>query len=347
MKISSVIAVLAAALVLTVSMGEVQAKRMGGGQSAGKQSTNVSKREAAPAQNQQAKPNAAPAPAPAAPAAPAKKPWGAMLGGLAAGLGLAWLANSMGLGGAMGAIGNVIMFAMLAFAAVAVIGYFMRRKAANGQGQTASPFAFAGAGAGAAGSATPAAGGYKPENVGNDASARPWEQNQKQFETPATTAANGGSMIGSALGGSAAAPAASTGLEGHQAWGVPAGFDTDGFLAHAKRNFTTLQAAWDKSDINALRSMMSDEMVNEMRTQLAERDAHNSGKPNKTEVLTLEAKLLGIEEVGGEYLASVEFTGLISEEPGAGPNPFREVWNMSKPQNGSSGWVVAGIQALQ
>jgi predicted lipid-binding transport protein (Tim44 family) len=335
MKLSGVIAAFLAALVLTVSVSEVQAKRLGGGgQSVGKQSSNVSKREAAPAQNQQAKPNAAPAPATPPAAAPAKRPWGAMLGGLAAGLGLAWLANSLGFGGALGAIGNAIMIAMLVFAVVALIGYFMRRRAANGQGQQNSPFAFQ----------TPA-GGYKPENVGNDASARPWEQSPKQFEAPAAAQpAQGGSMIGSALGG---AVATSSALDGHQSWGVPAGFDSDGFLSHAKRNFITLQAAWDKSDLNALRSMMSDEMVNEMRTQLAERDAHTNGKPNKTDVMMLEAKLLGIEEVGSEYLASVEFSGLISEEPGAGANPFREVWNMSKPQNGSSGWVVAGIQALQ
>jgi len=46
-------------------------------------------------------------------------------------------------------------------------------------------------------------------------------------------------------------------------------------------------------------------------------------------------------------MASVEFSGLIREEPSAGPTPFREVWNMTKPKNGSSGWLVAGVQALQ
>ena len=46
-------------------------------------------------------------------------------------------------------------------------------------------------------------------------------------------------------------------------------------------------------------------------------------------------------------MASVEFSGLIREEPSAGPAPFREVWNMVKPKNGSAGWLVAGVQALQ
>jgi predicted lipid-binding transport protein (Tim44 family) len=61
----------------------------------------------------------------------------------------------------------------------------------------------------------------------------------------------------------------------------------------------------------------------------------------------LEALLLGIEQLPGEYMASVEFSGLIREERSAGPSPFREVWNMTKPDNGSTGWLVAGVQALQ
>ena len=135
-------------------------------------------------------------------------------------------------------------------------------------------------------------------------------------------------------------------LEGSQAWGVPAGFDADGFIAAARRNFVTLQDAWDKGDIPALRSMMTDEMVGEIRKQLAEREAQG-GSPNRTEVVMLDAKLLGIEDLGDDYMASVEFSGMIREDPSAGPSPFREVWNMTKPRNGSSGWLVAGVQALQ
>jgi predicted lipid-binding transport protein (Tim44 family) len=38
---------------------------------------------------------------------------------------------------------------------------------------------------------------------------------------------------------------------------------------------------------------------------------------------------------------------MLREEPSAGPNPFREVWNMTKPKDGGAGWLVAGVQALQ
>ncbi len=60
----------------------------------------------------------------------------------------------------------------------------------------------------------------------------------------------------------------------------------------------------------------------------------------------LDAKLLGIEELPDAWLASVEFSGMIREDASAGPSPFREVWNMSKPVSGG-GWLVAGVQALQ
>ena len=321
--------VLLAALALTGFNAEA-ARRMGGGKSVGQQSSNVTQRNAAPAAPaQQGMANAAPAPAPAPAMAP-KRPWGAMLGGLAAGLGLAWLAHSLGMGEGFG---QILMFAMLAFGVVMVVGWFMRnRRAAAPAPQQATPFAFQGASNVAVSDAKP----YRPENVGNDASARPWERNSMGFDASraAAAAGTGGSMIGA-------------GLVGSQTWGVPAGFDSEGFLTAAKANFVTLQAAWDKSDIPALRAMMTDTMLKEIQSQLADRETHTGGGHNLTEVVMIEARLLGIEELPQEYMASVEFSGMIREEPSAGPSAFREVWNMTKPRDGGSGWLVAGVQALQ
>ena len=270
---------------------DAEAARLGGGRSAGRQSSQVTQREAARQQ-------------PAAPgqqqaAQQPRRQWGGLLGGLAAGLGLAWLANALGLGEGFA---NVLLIALLVMAGMAVLR--MRR------GSAAQA---------AGGPAWPAANSYNPAKVGNDASARPWER-------AATTA--GGSMIGSAL-------------SGPQGWGIPAGFDIAGFTEAARRNFISLQAAWDKGDEAALRAMMTDEMLAETRARLAER----GGQPSQTEVNMLQAQLLGIEELPAEYMASVEFSGLITED-GNGPSPFREAWNMTKPKTGPGGWLVAGIQPL-
>ena len=270
---------------------DAEAARLGGGRSAGRQSSQVTQREAARQQ-------------PAAPgqqqaAQQPRRQWGGLLGGLAAGLGLAWLANALGLGEGFA---NVLLIALLVMVGMAVLR--MRR------GSAAQA---------AGGPAWPAANSYNPAKVGNDASARPWER-------AATTA--GGSMIGSAR-------------SGPQGWGMPASFEIAGFTEAARRNFISLQAAWDKGDEAALRAMMTDEMLAETRARLAER----GGQPSQTVVNMLQAQLLGIEELPAEYMASVEFSGLITED-GNGPSPFREAWNMTKPKTGPGGWLVAGIQPL-
>ena len=222
--------------VLTLgSLNAEAARRLGGGKSIGQQSSNVTQREAvrpqapvAPAQ--QAAPAPANKPTPAPVQAAPKKPWGAMLGGLAAGLGLAWLAHSLGFGEAFG---NVLMIALLAMVAVALIGMFLRRRA------PATPqMAYQGAGTSADQPASFKQ--YNPEKVGNDASARPWESQSTHFDSSAP--AQTGSMIGA-------------GLRGPQGWGIPADFDVSGFVDAAKRNFITLQNAWDRADISSLRAI--------------------------------------------------------------------------------------------
>lgn len=305
---------------------DAEARRIGGGFSFGKQSANVTRR-VAPATPAQGAANSAVKPATPAAAGTPKRPWGAMLGGMAAGLGLAWLANSLGLGEEFG---QILMVALLAMAVMAAIGWYRRSRNAHEARNSAGPFAFQGGSPVNISEPRP----YRPENVGNDASARPWERSNSMAFEPLGSGQESGSMIGSALGGS-------------QTWGIPPGFDVAGFLQAAKANFVTLQGAWDRSDIDALRSMMTDEMVGEIKTQLAEREAHTGGPVNHTDVVMIDAKLLGIEDTGEDYMASVEFSGMIREEPSAGPNPFREVWNMTRPKSGSAGWLVAGVQALQ
>ena len=327
------------ACALTFVSFQADAARLGGGKSFGRQSSNVMQRRAPPpaspaspnnAAQQNANGAAKPAAAPNAPAG--KRPWGGLIGGLAAGLGLAWLAHTLGLGEAFG---NVLLVLLLAFVALAAWRFFAARANA---GRRPGNLAFGGAGGPAAATAPHE---YSPKNVGNDASARPWEQPNITDFSPtaasdaASNAAGYRSMIGSAL------------PDPPPSWDIPADFDVDGFLGAAKRNFITLQNAWDNGDITALRSMMTDEMVEEIRTQLAERETHAGSQPNKTDVVMLNAKLLGIEKLADTYMASVEFSGIIREDDSAGPQPFREVWNMTKPINGGGGWLVGGVQALQ
>jgi len=317
------ISVVLALFMVLASMNADAGRRFGGGKSVGQQSGNVTQREAGRPASPNAAPNAAPAPAPAAPpvAAP-RRPWGAMLGGLAAGLGLAWLAHSLGFGAEFG---QVLMFGLIAMAVVMLIGFLMRRR---GPQVPSDPYAYGSAGSSTNPNNVPQ---YNPAKIGNDASARPWEQTSATFDSAPSRS---GVRIGSSL------------IGGSQNWFIPSDFDVQGFVSAAKQNFISLQAAWDKSDIAALRAMMTDSMLHEIQTQLAERE-HLVQGPNTTEVVMIEAQLLGIEDLGEGYMASVEFSGMIREEANASPSPFREVWNMTKPKTGGAGWLVAGVQALQ
>lgn len=300
---------LSIAMVLLIGFSSLTAeaaRRMGSGKSMGKQSNNVSQTQGTkPAQN------ATPAsPASPAAAAPQRSPWGAMLGGLAVGLGLAWLASSLGFGEEFG---QIIMFGLIALAIMMAVGYFMRRKAAANSGSSPGSLAYQGVSA-----------------------SYPAHQPTATFKSqPNTHTSNTGSMIGSAVSGF------------QPNWTVPDGFDVDGFLSKAKENFVTMQDAWDRSDTSSLRQMMTDNMLTEIKAQIAERDAASTiGQMSMTEVVSLDAKLLGIEESMDGYLASIEFSGMIREESNTSPESFKEIWNMSRSKQDNGGWLLAGIQGF-
>jgi predicted lipid-binding transport protein (Tim44 family) len=344
-------------LVAVLSLGSLGANagagagaRVGSGKAAGETAGTVVPRELPPSAAPAA-PGAAqtqPAGASARTAAPAatpasQRPGGAMLGALTAGLGLTWLATALGFGPE---VAQFLLFGLLALVILVVIGLIVRRQPAQATapGVPAAPRAAAPRAApaargpaafqGAAADVAKAPRQYSPDKVGNDASARPWERS-----SPPVDAAKyaGGATLGAGL----------VSLPGSPGWAVPDGFDTAAFIEAAKRNFETLQEAWDRSDMATLRAMMTDDMLAEIRTQLNEREKLQHGQPNKTDVVILEAQILGVEDLGNDYMASVEFSGMIREQPSAGPSPFREVWNMTRPKSGDGGWLVAGVQALQ
>ena len=285
-------------------LAEAQARPMGGGRSIGRQSQNVTRQAAPPTQ----RPAAAPATAPGAPAIAPKSasPWKAIAGGALLGLGLGALFSHFGMGGALaGMLGSILMFALLALAALFVYR-MLRRKT--------GPATFAGFGAG-------------PVPV--------------PVPSPAPAGAGNTPEIGSQMAPAAQGSGVELDKPALEQWGVAADFDTDAFLRHAKSNFIRLQAAWDKGDTNDIAQFTTPQVYAELKMQIVERGA----TPDFTDVVTIDGQLLGIETVDGEYLASVKFTGMIKAAPNAAPEPFAQVWNLSKPVSGG-GWVLAGIQQL-
>src|SRR5579864_8996622 len=124
--------------------------------------------------------------------------------------------------------------------------------------------------------------------------------------------------------------------------GVPANFDAEAFVRNAKVYFVRLQAAWDVGNMEDIREFTTPEMFAEVKVDLASRGAES----NQTDVVQLNAELLGVEDRGTEYLASVRFSGLIRETAGAAAEPFVEIWNLSKSTRTGEGWLLAGIQQV-
>ena len=120
---------------------------------------------------------------------------------------------------------------------------------------------------------------------------------------------------------------------------LPPGFDREAFLRQARMQFTQLQRAWDTADRAALADVMTPAMFDEVNRDLVARSTHTP-----TEVVRLDAEVLDVTTEGSEHWASVQFTGLLREDGAPTPKPFDETWNLSKPVDGSSGWLLAGIQ---
>lgn len=110
---------------ITTYRPDVHAARMGNSKSIGKQSSQVSKQKLAPlVQNATAvKPQNAPVSTVPSVSPPVSRPWGSMLGGMAAGLGLAWLANSLGL---IEVFGNILLSLLIGVIVLSAIGWVIR-----------------------------------------------------------------------------------------------------------------------------------------------------------------------------------------------------------------------------
>jgi len=113
-------------------------------------------------------------------------------------------------------------------------------------------------------------------------------------------------------------------------------------LEAARSRFIRLQAAWDAGDVQTLGHLTTPDMLQELLPVLGSR----VGGPSRTDVITLHATLIDVEELGAAWLASVEFSGLIRESAEQGAVPFRELWMLAAAKDGAPSWRLARQQAL-
>ena len=324
MKTVSMIVLAAVAATALLPGDPADAKRLGGGGNFGAQRSIAPTKPAAPApstpaNNASAQPGTpgTPAATPAKPVAPAATPapapapsgmsrWLGPIAGIAAGLGLAALLSHFGLPEGMG---SILLIALVIFAGFALVRMFMARRQ-----QPGSPLQYAGAGAGA--NAAPTA-----------PSAR-----VPTWRIPSTSELNGGSSA-------AAEPGAPE--FGVTRKALPQGFDAAAFAREAKRQYIDIQRSYDAADRKALASVMTAEMATEIGRELDGRGTHHP-----TEIVALDADVLDVSTEGDKYWVSVRFTGQVREDGEPLAHAIDEVWNLTKPVKGGSGWLLAGISQL-
>lgn len=300
-----------------------EAKRVGSGKSQGMQRdmparTNPQTPPSTPAAPaQQGTTAGAPAAAAAGTAAAAgKRSWMGPLAGLAAGLGLAALFSSMGLGAGFA---NFVMMALLGIVAAVVIMFLVRRfRGANGNNTQRTALA----GAGEPGSAGPVGQVAWPASGSSSGSA------QAPVMAPAADP-----VMASPVAAAPVKPAVAAAF-------VPASFDSEGFARTAKLIFIRLQAANDTADLNDLRTFTTPELFSELRLDIQERGT----AAQHTDVLKIDAEVLDVVNEAERQIVSVRFRGQVVEEKGAAPSDVNEIWHLVKPLDESRSWAIAGIE---
>ena len=219
-------------------------------------------------------------------------------------------------------------FSWLWIALLAIAAFFLfRRFAAKRANASHNPFA--------------------PNNSGQGQSTKPGFANQARTQRPTapdqnqhanTTLTNPASsshassntnVFGQQVG-------ASAGVYNHSGQQLPDGTEPAAFLRQARAKFLHLQSMNSASNIEEVRRYFTPDMYSEIRQEILSND-------ELAEFPQLIAHVINSGSENGQYVASVQFSGTVSESLNAQAVPFSEIWHFVKSTD-SGEWLVAGIQ---
>ncbi len=311
----------------TAAMEAEAAKRMGSGKSMGTQrQATPDKAPATPAATAATAPAAGAAGAAAAPS----RSWMGPVAGLAAGLGLAALASHLGFGDELA---SMVMMGLLAAAVMVAIGFVMRKRAAAQQANGSN-----------SGGLRYATAGTNGASRTNDAAEPAQERPAYKLSMPDKGQTASGSSIGSGIGSNIGSSIGSgIGSALNTASQIPADFDTAGFERNAKVNFIRLQASNDAGNLDDIRQFTTPQMFAELKVEMSKRGL----AIQKSDVVSINATVIEVDEDAVRYVVSVRFTGVIRDGVLTQDEAFDEVWHLTKMRQGDSGWLLSGIQQSQ
>ena len=298
-------------------------KRVGGGKSTGMQKESI-KKDATPPAVQSAAPTAAPAAGAAAAAAPAAASGMGRFMGPLAGLAAGGLLAAMFMGGAFDGLKffDILLMIGLAAGIFFVVRMFLRKRAAQMGGiNQSNQTQYAAAGA-----------PYAPvPDVASQSPAPAAATNTNRMATPEI-----GSRLSTANASVEVIDAAT------KAPRIPADFDVAPFERNSKAAFIRMQAANDAKDLADIRDFTTPEMYGELVLEIHER----GDAVQKTEVVSVDARVIEVVIENNKAVASVRYTGVIREDDGQAEG-FDEVWHVAKDlSDNNATWKLAGIQQL-
>ncbi len=120
---------------------------------------------------------------------------------------------------------------------------------------------------------------------------------------------------------------------------LPDGTETAAFLRQARASFQHIQALNSPEQMEEVRKYLTPELFEELKADIGvNRDV--------AEFHDLQVDLLDSSREGGRLVASVRFSGRVSETLNAPAVPFAEVWHFVRPSETDPRWVLAGIEQV-
>lgn len=147
---------------------------------------------------------------------------------------------------------------------------------------------------------------------------------------PFSTGGDNTNIFGQSVGTTAGGAYSASGQQ------LPDGTEPAAFLRQARAKFLHLQSMNSASNIEEVRRYFTPEMYTAIREDILSND-------DLAEFPQLNAMVVDSGNDNGQYFASVQFNGTVSESVHAQAVPFTEIWHFVKPANNSE-WLVAGIQ---
>jgi len=148
-------------------------------------------------------------------------------------------------------------------------------------------------------------------------------------------------IFGQPVGGGSSAPSAGFGAASPfttNGQTLPDGTENAAFLRQARATFLHMQTMNSTSNLEELRRYFTPDMFNAVQSDIA--NNHDTA-----EFPTLNAQIVDSAQENGQYVASVLYSGTVSEDLNSAPVPFSETWHFVQAIGSTDRkWLVAGIQ---